>query len=71
MQHYRHQKFLRLLGTIEREIPAGKIVHVVLDCPQETQSVYVATHCPKGMRSIKTPKVMCCACCDPSWKRHD
>jgi transposase len=31
MQRHRHQEFIRFLNTIEADIPAGKIVHVVLD----------------------------------------
>jgi transposase len=31
MQHHRHQEFIRFLNTIERQMPAGRIVHVVLD----------------------------------------
>jgi len=31
MQRHRHQEFIRFLNTIERQMPAGRIVHVVLD----------------------------------------
>jgi transposase len=31
MARNRHQEFLRFLNAIEREIPAGKVVHVILD----------------------------------------
>jgi transposase len=31
MQRHRHQEFIRFLNTIEAEIPAGKIIHVILD----------------------------------------
>ena len=31
MQRHRHLEFIRFLNTVEREVPAGKIVHVVLD----------------------------------------
>jgi transposase len=31
MRRHRHQEFIRFLNTIEREVPAGKIVHVILD----------------------------------------
>ena len=31
MQRHRHQEFIRFLNSIEADIPAGKIVHVVLD----------------------------------------
>jgi transposase len=31
MQRHRHQEFIRFLGALERDIPAGKTVHVILD----------------------------------------
>ena len=31
MQKHRHQEFIRFLNTIERDVPAGKIIHAVLD----------------------------------------
>ena len=31
MQRHRHQEFIRFLNAIERAVPAGKLVHVVLD----------------------------------------
>jgi len=31
MQRHRHQEFIRFLNTIEAELPAGKLVHVILD----------------------------------------
>ena len=31
MQRHRHQEFIRFLNAIERKIPAGKLVHVILD----------------------------------------
>jgi transposase len=31
MPRHRHQKFLRFLATIERTVPAGKVIHVILD----------------------------------------
>jgi hypothetical protein len=31
MQRHRHQEFIRFLNTIETDIPAGKIIQVVLD----------------------------------------
>ncbi len=31
MQRHRHQEFIRFLNAIEAAIPAGKIVHVILD----------------------------------------
>jgi transposase len=31
MQRHRHQEFIRFLNAIERQVPAGKVVHVILD----------------------------------------
>jgi transposase len=31
MQRHRHQEFLRFLNSVERTVPAGKVIHVVLD----------------------------------------
>jgi transposase len=31
MQQHRHQEFIRFLNAIEKEVPAGKIVHAILD----------------------------------------
>ena len=31
MQRHRHQEFIRFLNAVEREVPAGKVIHVILD----------------------------------------
>jgi transposase len=31
MQRHRHQEFIRFLNQVERDVPAGKLIHVVLD----------------------------------------
>ena len=31
MQRHRHQEVLRFLGAIERAVPPGKVIHVILD----------------------------------------
>jgi len=31
MQRHRHQEFIRFLNAVDREVPAGKAVHVILD----------------------------------------
>jgi transposase len=31
MQRHRHQEFVRFLNTIEANVPAGKLIHVILD----------------------------------------
>jgi transposase len=31
MQRHRHQEFLRFLNTLEGAVPAGKVIHVILD----------------------------------------
>ena len=54
MQKHRHQEFLRFLNAIEREIPAGKVIHVILD--------NYATH--------KHPKVRKWLVRHPRWTFH-
>jgi transposase len=31
MARHRHQEFIRFLGAVERAVPAGKVIHVILD----------------------------------------
>jgi transposase len=31
MQRHRHQEFIRFLNAVEREVPAGKLVHAIVD----------------------------------------
>jgi transposase len=31
MQRHRHQEFIRFLNAVERAVPAGKVVHAILD----------------------------------------
>ena len=31
MQRHRHLEFIRFLNAVEREIPAGQLIHTVLD----------------------------------------
>jgi hypothetical protein len=34
MQRHRHQEFIRFLNAVELAVPAGKVVHTILDNPQ-------------------------------------
>jgi transposase len=54
MQRHRHQEFIRFLNDVERSVPAGKSVHVVLD--------NYATH--------KHPKVRAWLARHPRWTFH-
>jgi transposase len=54
MQRHRHQEFLRFLNRLERDIPAGKLVHVVLD----------------NYGSHKHPKVRAWLARHPRWTFH-
>src|SRR3989449_3018728 len=54
MQRHRHQKFIRFLNAVEREVPAGKTVHAILD--------NYATH--------KHPKVIEWLGRHPRWSFH-
>ncbi len=31
MQRHRHAEFIRFLNAVEREVPAGKLIHAVVD----------------------------------------
>ena len=54
MARHRHQEFLRFLNAIERAVPAGKVIHVILD--------NYATH--------KHPKVRKWLADHPRWVFH-
>ena len=54
MQRHRHQEFIRFLNAVEREVPAGKLVHAILD--------NYATH--------KHPKVSAWLARHPRWTFH-
>src|SRR6201981_1218505 len=54
MQRHRHQEFLRFLNRLERDIPAGRLVHVVLD----------------NYGSHKHPKVRAWLARHPRWTFH-
>jgi len=54
MQRHRHSEFIRFLNAVEREVPAGKLIHTVLD--------NYATHKhPKSLPSRKRG-------CWPGWR---
>lgn len=54
MQRHRHQEFIRFLNTLEARVPAGKLVHAILD--------NYATH--------KHPKVRAWLARHPRWTFH-
>jgi transposase len=54
MARHRHQEFLRFLNAMEREAPAGKVIHAILD--------NYATH--------KHPKVLAWLARHPRWTLH-
>ena len=54
MQRHRHQEFIRFLNALERDIPAGKVVHAVLD----------------NVSSHKTPEVRRWLARHPRWTFH-
>ena len=31
MQRHRHQEFIRFLNAVEAEVPAGKLIHAIVD----------------------------------------
>ena len=54
MQHHRHQEFLRFLNRIERQVAAGRLIHVILD----------------NYASHKHPKVRAWLVRHPRWTFH-
>jgi hypothetical protein len=54
MQRHRHQEFIRFLNAVEAEVPAGKMIHVILD--------NYATH--------KHPKLLAWMTRHPRWIFH-
>jgi transposase len=54
MQRHRHQEFIRFLNTIEQQVPAGKVIHAIVD--------NYATH--------KHPKVQKWLTRHPRWTFH-
>jgi DDE superfamily endonuclease len=44
MQRHRHQEFLRLLNRLERDIPAGRLIHVILDGSHKHPKVWLTRH---------------------------
>ena len=54
MQRHRHSEFIRFLNAVERQVPAGKLIHAVLD--------NYATH--------KHPKVLAWLSRHPRWTFH-
>ena len=54
MQRHRHQEFIRFLNAVERAVPAGKVIHAILD--------NYAAH--------KHPKVLAWLARHPRWTFH-
>ncbi len=54
MQQHRHQEFIRFLNAVERAVPAGKVIHAILD----------------NYASHKHPKVMAWLERHPRWTFH-
>jgi hypothetical protein len=57
MQRHRHQEFIRFLNTIEADIPAGKMIHVVLDnyaTHKHAKRCYGASGEDKASSSLET-----------------
>jgi homeodomain-containing protein len=46
MQRHRHLEFIRFLNAVERQLPAGKLIHTVLDN-------YATPRCWPGWRAIR------------------
>ena len=51
MQRHRHQEFIRFLNRIERDVPAGKLIHVILDNYADYKHPKVHSHPPPAFSS--------------------
>jgi transposase len=60
MQRHRHQEFLRFLNAVEAAVPAGKLVHAILDT--DSAKPISAAH--------KHPKVLAWLARHPRWTFH-
>ena len=60
MARHRHQEFIRFLNRIERDVPAGKLIHVILDT--DSAKPISATH--------KHPKVRAWLARHERWTFH-
>ena len=49
MQRHRHQEFIRFLSAVEREVPAGKMIHAILDnyAPHKHPTVHLWQERPR------------------------
>jgi transposase len=66
MQRHRHQEFIRFLNAVERAVPAGKLIHAILDngaCPR-------AGHRPDLWAAHKHAKVLKWLGRHPRWVFH-
>jgi transposase len=66
MQRHRHQEFIRFLNAVEAAVPAGKLVHAVLD-NYATHKPGPPRACPRGG---KHPKVRAWLARHPRWTFH-
>jgi hypothetical protein len=48
MQRHRHQEFIRFLNTIEAQVPAGKVIHAIVDTMPPTS----IRRCANGLLDI-------------------
>jgi transposase len=63
MQRHCHQEFIRFLNAIEAAVPAGKLIHVILDN-------YAAHKHPKSLPSGYNPRVLARLEQHPRWTFH-
>lgn len=68
MQRHRHQEFIGFLNPLERDIPPGKVVHVILDSEAEEQMIQWII-CPLNA-APKDEKVRAWLSRHPRWTFH-
>jgi hypothetical protein len=59
MQRHRHQEFIRFLNEIERTVPTGKLIHVVLDTgTSNSKSAVTSAPSAGGVPKVTRPLVV-------------
>ncbi len=69
---HRHQEFIRFIATVERSVPAGKVIHAILDnyAPSACHSTQLRCAEPLAGSAHKHPNVLAWLADHPRWTFH-
>jgi hypothetical protein len=75
MQRHRHQEFVRFLNQVEAVVPAGKLIHAVLDKSTVSRPLIPPDEAVAGSKPAigathKHPKVLAWLARHPRWTFH-